>query len=111
MSNLLENVSLECLYDTLHDPEYRKVWDKEMYETYDVCKLDGSNIIGYFSGNSFLIFPYSNTFVPLKLVIFSKYHLVRSNKFSKGFLCDVYEYGFVLFMQLTDKISVVSTSM
>ena len=46
----MENVTLDTLYDALHDPEYRKVWDKDMADSYDICKLNDNNVIGWYAG-------------------------------------------------------------
>ena len=46
----MEDVSLETLYDALHDPDYRKVWDKDMADSYDICKLNDNTVIGWYAG-------------------------------------------------------------
>jgi len=45
---VLDGVTLECLYDVLHDPEYRRVWDRDMTDSFDICKLDNNNVIGWY---------------------------------------------------------------
>lgn len=49
VSYIMENVTLNTLYDALHDPEYRKVWDKDMADSYDICKLNDNNVIGWYA--------------------------------------------------------------
>ncbi|XP_019390919.1 PREDICTED: PCTP-like protein [Crocodylus porosus] len=44
-----KDVSAETLYDVLHDIHYRKKWDSNMIETYDIGRLTVNADVGYYS--------------------------------------------------------------
>lgn len=48
MFGTLENVTPSLLYDVLHDPHYRSVWDEAKKEGYRIALLNASNDIGYY---------------------------------------------------------------
>uniref|UniRef100_A0A672YYX5 START domain-containing protein 10 n=1 Tax=Sphaeramia orbicularis TaxID=375764 RepID=A0A672YYX5_9TELE len=43
------NVTAETLYDVLHDTSYRKKWDTNMIDTYDIGRLTVNADVGYYS--------------------------------------------------------------
>ncbi|XP_048399607.1 START domain-containing protein 10 [Stegostoma tigrinum] len=44
-----KDVSAATLYDVLHDTHYRKKWDTNMIETYDIGRLTVNADVGYYS--------------------------------------------------------------
>ncbi|XP_072432861.1 START domain-containing protein 10 isoform X1 [Chiloscyllium punctatum] len=44
-----KDVCSETLYDVLHDAEYRKKWDENMIETFDIGKLTVNADVGYYA--------------------------------------------------------------
>ncbi|XP_040031569.2 START domain-containing protein 10 [Gasterosteus aculeatus] len=49
MRIICKDVSAETLYDVLHDTSYRKKWDSNMIETYDIGRLTANADVGYYS--------------------------------------------------------------
>jgi len=43
------NIDAIILYDVLHDPEYRKTWDENMVEGFNIEQIDATNDVGYYS--------------------------------------------------------------
>ncbi|XP_063060394.1 START domain-containing protein 10 [Engraulis encrasicolus] len=44
-----KDVSAETMYDVLHDIEYRRKWDSNVIETFDIAKLTVNADVGYYS--------------------------------------------------------------
>lgn len=49
MRIVCKDVTAETLYDVLHDTSYRKKWDTNMIDTYDIARLTANADIGYYS--------------------------------------------------------------
>jgi len=45
------------MYDVLHDADYRRCWDDNMLECFEICQLDRYNDIGYYSSKSICLCP------------------------------------------------------
>ena len=45
----IEGVSAGTVFDMLLDGDYRKMWDENVIEDYELCALDSTNDIGYYS--------------------------------------------------------------
>ena len=43
------DINPETLFNTLHDADYRKTWDKKMIDGHNICQLDSRNDIGYYA--------------------------------------------------------------
>ncbi|NXK89554.1 STA10 protein, partial [Formicarius rufipectus] len=43
------DVAAETLYDVLHDIEYRKKWDTNVIETFDIGRLTANSDVGYYA--------------------------------------------------------------
>lgn len=49
MRIVCKDVTAETLYDVLHDTSYRRKWDTNMIDTYDIGRLTVNADVGYYS--------------------------------------------------------------
>lgn len=49
MRIVCKDVQAETVYDVLHDTSYRKKWDTNMIDTYDIGRLTVNSDVGYYS--------------------------------------------------------------
>uniref|UniRef100_A0A336MJS3 START domain-containing protein 10 n=1 Tax=Culicoides sonorensis TaxID=179676 RepID=A0A336MJS3_CULSO len=47
--SLFEDVTPDVLFDVLHDPDYRKVWDSHMLDSFEIGVFNVNNDIGYYA--------------------------------------------------------------
>jgi hypothetical protein len=60
----LPGTNPDILYDVLHDPDYRKEWDENMIEGYNIEQIDTTNDVGYYSAKvSYNIYRFHSTCV------------------------------------------------
>lgn len=45
----IEDVPAATMYDVIHDGQYRKEWDTNMMESYDIARLTDNADVGYYS--------------------------------------------------------------
>lgn len=43
------NVDGNTLFDVLHDPDYRKVWDSHMLDSHEIGVFNVNNDVGYYA--------------------------------------------------------------
>lgn len=53
IQTVFPEITSETLYDVLHDPDYRKVWDSNMLESLDIGLLNVNNDVGYYASEYF----------------------------------------------------------
>jgi len=46
---IYSDVKVSTLYDVLHDSVYRKMWDPNILDGQEICRIDANNDIGYYA--------------------------------------------------------------
>ena len=49
IQGVYSDVTAETMYDVIHDPQYRKTWDTQILEGYDICRVNANSDIGYYA--------------------------------------------------------------
>lgn len=44
-----DDVTADCIFDVLHDPDYRKEWDAHMMASSEIGVINVNNDIGYYA--------------------------------------------------------------
>lgn len=52
MCTVYNDIDANVLYDVLHDPHYRQIWDKHMIHSVDVGYLNPNNDVSYYASKS-----------------------------------------------------------
>ena len=53
MRSEFQGISASVAFDTIMDGEYRKLWDENVIEDFEICRLNNFNDIGYYSSKVF----------------------------------------------------------
>lgn len=46
---VIRDVSAATMYDVLHDNQYRRDWDPNVEDSYDIARLSSNADVGYYS--------------------------------------------------------------
>lgn len=49
INSCFEDISPDCVFDVLHDPDYRKEWDSHMLASEEIGCINVNNDIGYYA--------------------------------------------------------------
>lgn len=49
-------MSANVLYDVLHDSKYRKAWDPNVIDCFEICRVACNSDIGYYSSKNFFLY-------------------------------------------------------
>jgi StAR-related lipid transfer protein 10 len=60
INTVFPDISNETLYDVLHDPDYRRVWDTHMLDQFDIGLLNVNNDVGYYASKCLFV---TNTYL------------------------------------------------
>jgi len=52
LTSSFDDIPALVLYDCLHDPDYRGVWDDKMIEGFNIQQIDKFNDVGYYSAKA-----------------------------------------------------------
>ncbi|GFR96989.1 PCTP-like protein [Elysia marginata] len=47
--SIFDDIDAATLYDVIHDPDFRKTWDRTMLEAGELCAINPNNDIGYYA--------------------------------------------------------------
>lgn len=73
--NQIDYFSTETLYDVLHDPDYRKIWDTHMVESIEIGLLNVNNDVGYYASKFNLQTPTTSVTLPTKTLLYFQCHV------------------------------------
>ena len=56
MRNEFQGISASVAFDTIMDGEYRRLWDENVIDDFEICRLNNFDDIGYYSSKYNYIF-------------------------------------------------------
>ena len=55
MRSEFQGISASVAFDTIMDGEYRKLWDENVIEDFEICRLNDFDDIGYYSSKYIIV--------------------------------------------------------